>query len=55
MPPIATAVWINVDDTETDPQPIAAECPECFAIVRGRHLGDHRVAVHYQTSQDDTE
>ncbi len=50
---IDTAVWIDVADDETEAQPIAVECPECFAIVRGRHLGDHRVAVHYQTSQDD--
>jgi hypothetical protein len=52
---IDTAVWIGVETAEIEAQPIAVECPECFAIVRGRHLGDHRVAVHYQTSQDDAE
>jgi hypothetical protein len=43
---IATAVWINVDDTETDAQPVAVECPTCYAIVRTRRLDDHNQAAH---------
>jgi hypothetical protein len=46
MPPIATAVWIDVDDTETEAQPIAEECPLCFVIVRKARLDRHTSIVH---------
>lgn len=46
MTPVATAVWIDIDAAETDAQPIAVECPTCYAIVRTRRLDDHVKAVH---------
>ena len=43
---VDTAVWIGVADDETEAQPIAVECPTCYAIVRLRRLDDHTKAVH---------
>ncbi|HTE69887.1 MAG TPA: hypothetical protein VK942_14185 [Actinomycetes bacterium] len=43
---IVTAVWIDVPDDETGPQPIAAECPTCYAIVRKARLDQHNQEAH---------
>jgi hypothetical protein len=44
--PVSTAVRIDVDDAETDAQPIAEECPFCFAIVRKARLDRHFSIAH---------
>jgi hypothetical protein len=43
---IDTAVWIGIETAEIEAQPIATECPLCFAIVRNSRLADHKQAAH---------
>jgi hypothetical protein len=43
---IDTAVWIGVETAEIEAQPIATECPLCFAIVRNSRLDRHTQVVH---------
>ncbi len=41
---IDTAVRMELDQPEA--QPVAAECPVCFATVRKARLADHQQAAH---------
>jgi hypothetical protein len=44
---IETAVRMEIDALDAPhTQPVAAECPVCFAIVRKARLGDHQKSVH---------
>lgn len=45
---IDTPVHIALED-EVDPQPIAVECPACFAIVRRSKLTMHAKVMHAAT------
>lgn len=43
---VDTAVHLGIPVDETEPQPIAVECPVCYAIVRAVKLADHTHALH---------
>jgi hypothetical protein len=46
---IGQAVHIELDVTEA--QPMATECPACFAIVRKSRLAAHQEAAHGEAAE----
>lgn len=47
---VRTTVQVDLDGAP--PQPVAAECPTCFALVIRSRLAEHEHAAHSETSED---
>jgi hypothetical protein len=48
---VDTPVRMGIEWPEPVTQPMAAECPVCFAIVRKTRLADHQQAAHGKAAE----